>query len=834
MYTHGGDCKGCLVAPCMIRTRSGLETQFSSARLLAFLGGPVASGLAVDPKRVLENVEAGVAPGMSTRALADLIVECASSLAMVHPDYSKYAGRMAVHDFTQTLPPGLRLFSGVTQCLLTAGLVSKTYVEAVEAHAAELDEAVAATAPLIVLDDFGFRTLQKSYLLRVDGSPVETPACMYMRVAVGIHGADLPEVLQTFAALALQRISHATPTLFFAGSCTPQMSSCFLLTMKEDSIEGIFDTLGTCARISKYAGGIGLAVHKIRGAGSAIRSTNGTSNGLVPMARVFSDTARYVDQGGGKRKGAFAMYLEPWHSDVFAWLDLKKNHGDEGSRARDLFYALWVPDLFMERVRASQPWSLFCPDEAPGLAEVHGAEFEELYTRYEREGRARRVVDSSTLWRAVCESIIETGSPFVLFKDACNAFSNHSHLGTLQCSNLCTEIMQYTSPDEIAVCNLGAVVLDAFVVGGLGGAGAGIGTPAPARFDFEGLAAHTAMLVRNLNRIIDINFYPVHEAAVSNCKNRPIGIGVVGLADTFAKMDMVYGDPESMTLNRDIFETMYFAAMSESVKLAQEKGCAYPSYAGSPLSQGRLQFDLMGVAVDDSRHDWTGLRTALAEHGARNSLLLAVMPTASTAQIIGRQESHEPFFSMMYSRRVLAGDFPVVNRYLVQELEALGLWTEEVRMAVVAGRGSVAGVEAIPARLRAKYATVFEIGHRMVLQMAMDRQPFICQGQSLNAHIAEPTFARITSMLFFAWGDGVKSVKGAKGPGASVNHVLKNGVYYVRRRPATNPLQLAHLARTGGGATGTITGATTGTGRDTEKAVEKDTEEDLACTSCCV
>jgi ribonucleoside-diphosphate reductase alpha subunit len=741
---------------------------FRRTRLLAFLGGKVASGLAVDPKKVVWQVVAGLTPGISTRDLSDLVVESASYLASVHPDYSKYAGRMAMHFFEQGLPSLCRTFSGATQVLLAHGAVSAEYASAVSAEAELLDEAVqTATEAGLPIDDFGFKTLFRSYFLRVDNEPVETPAYLYMRAAVGIHGTDTAAALETFRALVAQEVSHATPTLFFAGTRHPQMSSCFLLDMEADSIEGIFSTLSKCALISKFAGGIGLAVHKIRGSGSSIRSTNGRSNGLVPMARVFSDTARYVDQGGGKRKGAFALYLEPWHSDVFAWLDLKKNHGKEEVRARDLFYALWVPDLFMKRVMEGGKWSLFCPDEAPGLHLVHGAAFEALYTSYEAQGRAKRVVDASLLWRAILESIIETGSPFVLFKDACNEFSNHRHLGTIQSSNLCTEIIQYTSPTETAVCNLAAVVLDTCVRAH---------TDAPPEFDFDKLGRLTALLVRNLNKVIDRNFYPVPEAAASNRRNRPIGIGVVGLADTFAKLGMAYGDEASMALNRDIFETMYYSAMEASVELAIEHG-PYATYEGSPLSEGKFQFDLMGVAVDDSRHDWTALRARVLRHGARNSLLLAVMPTASTAQIISRQESHEPFFSMMYSRRVLAGDFPVVNRHLVAELEALGLWTADIRAAIVQARGSVATIDAIPQAVRDRFATAFEIRHRVVLQMAADRQPFICQGQSLNAHIADPTFEKLTSMLFFAW-----------------SRRLKNGVYYTRSKPASNPVQLAHMS----------------------------------------
>ena len=793
-----------------VTNRDGGVVPFSRRRLLDCLRA-VAYGdghgpghgprpLKVDPDRVMWKVLAGLTDAIPIADLSQLVIDTAVYMAMEHPDYSVFAGRLALRFFQRGLPSEWATFSALTAGLHAHGMVADDYAAVVAAHASVLNAEVACAG--VSVDIFGFETLYKSYLLRVGKVPVETPAAMYMRTAIGIHGSDLAAALETFRALVAQEVSHATPTLFFAGTPLPQMSSCFLMDMAEDSIEGIYKTLADTARVSKYAGGIGLAVHKIRAAGSAIKSTNGVSNGLVPMLGVYSATARYVDQGGGKRKGAIAVYLEPWHADVFAFLELKKNHGLETERARDLSYALWVNDLFMARVQKGGKWSLFCPAEAPGLHLVHGPEFEALYEAYEAQGRARAVIDAETLWRAILVSIIETGYPFILFKDKCNAFSNHRHLGCIQSSNLCTEVVQYSSPEETAVCTLAAVVLDTCVRGGFDGSGS---APSPV-FDFEKLTASTKLLVRNLNKVLDKNFSPVASAALSSRRHRALGIGVVGLADVFALMGYAYDGPEALALNKAIFETMYYAAMEQSVDLAVEHG-PYPSFPGSPLSEGKFQFDLMGVAVDDSRHDWTGLRARVLVHGARNSLLMAVMPTASTAQILGRQESYEPFFAMAYSRRVLAGDFPVVNKHLVAELEARGLWTPEVRAAIVRSRGSVAELAAIPPEVRARYKTAFEIPHKTILRMAVDRQPFICQAQSLNAHIAEPTHDKLTAMLFYSW-----------------LHDLKNGVYYTRRKPLANPIQLAAV----GSGDGTGAGASTSSTLSTPEVPEP------VCTSCAV
>lgn len=588
---------------------------------------------------------------------------------------------------------------------------------------------------------------------------VERPQHMWMRVALGIHGNDIDAALETYDLMSRNFFTHATPTLYNAGTPRPQLSSCFLLTMKDDSIDGIYDTLKQCAVISKYAGGIGLAIHNIRASSSYIRGTNGTSNGIVPMLRVFNNTARYVDQGGGKRKGSIAIYLEPWHADIMDFLELKKNHGNEMDRARDLFYALWICDLFMQRVEANGTWSLFCPNEAPGLQDVWGSEFTTLYTRYEQEGRARRTIPAQELWMAILASQVETGTPYMLYKDACNAKSNQQNLGTIKSSNLCTEIVEFTSPDECAVCNLASVNLSAFV------------DEVAHTYDFTKLYEVTKVVTRNLNKVIDINFYPIKEAENSNMRHRPIGIGVQGLADAFAKMRFPFESARAMQLNKDIFETMYFAALEASCEIAQRDG-PYSSYAGSPMSQGRIQPDLWSVEVTDDRWDWTGLRAKIAQYGVRNSLLLAPMPTASTAQILGNNESTEPFTSNMYNRRVLAGEFTVVNKYLLKDLVDRGIWTPEIRNQIIGDRGSIQRVAQIPQELKELYKTVWEIKQKTIIDQAADRGAFICQSQSLNIHMAEPTTAKLTSMHFYAWRRG-----------------LKTGMYYLRSQPKAEAIQ---------------------------------------------
>jgi ribonucleoside-diphosphate reductase alpha chain len=605
-------------------------------------------------------------------------------------------------------------------------------------------------------DYFGFKTLERSYLLKLNGRIAERPQHMLMRVAVGIHKDDLDAVAETYHMMSEGWFTHATPTLFNSGTPKPQMSSCFLLTMKEDSISGIYDTLKQCAKISQNAGGIGLAIHDVRATGSYIRGTNGTSNGIVPMLRVFNDTARYVDQGGGKRKGSFAIYLEPWHADVFDFLELKKNHGKEEMRARDLFYAMWIPDLFMKRVEQGGNWTLMCPNECPGLADTWGAKFEELYEKYESEGKGRDTIKAQDLWFKILESQIETGTPYILFKDAANGKSNQQNLGTIKSSNLCTEIIEYTSPDEVAVCNLGSIALPKFVEKG--------------KFDHDKLFEVSYQLTRNLNRVIDQNYYPIPEARRSNMRHRPIGIGVQGLADAFILMRYPFDSVEAKVLNREIFETIYYAAMTASKDLAKEEG-TYETYAGSPISQGVFQFDMWGVKPSD-RWEWDVLREEVKQHGVRNSLLMAPMPTASTAQILGNNECFEPYTSNIYTRRVLSGEFVVVNKYLLRDLVRLGLWGEELKNKIIAANGSIQHIPEIPQNLKELYKTAWEISQKVIIDMAADRGAYICQSQSLNIFMENANFGKLTSMHFYSWKAG-----------------LKTGMYYLRTKAATDAIK---------------------------------------------
>jgi ribonucleoside-diphosphate reductase subunit M1 len=625
------------------------------------------------------------------------------------------------------------------------------------------------------------QTLERSYLLRLNGKVVERPQHLLMRVSVGIHGDDLDSVVNTYNLMSERWFTHASPTLFNAATPRPQLSSCFLICMKEDSIEGIYDTLKECAVISKSAGGIGLSIHDIRATESYIRGTNGASNGITPMLRVFNDTARYVDQGGGKRKGAFAIYIEPWHADIFEWLDLRKNHGKEEQRARDLFYGLWTPDLFMKRVEENGTWSLFCPNEAPGMADVWGPEFEELYCRYEREGRQKKTIKAQQLWFAIMEAQVETGNPYMLYKDACNSKSNQQNLGTIRSSNLCTEIVEFTSPEETAVCNLASIALPRFIKEGvipgepmsgrasigklLGSSGASART-----YDFHKLAEVTRTVTRNLNRIIDVNYYPVETAKRSNMRHRPIGLGVQGLADTFILLGMPFESPEAVQLNKEIFETIYFAALTESCKMAQEEG-PYETYQGSPVSKGVLQPDMWGVEMPSTRWDWAGLRADIAQHGVRNSLLVAPMPTASTSQILGNNECFEPYTSNIYARRVLSGEFTVVNQHLLHDLTELGMWTPALKNELIAANGSVAELD-IPHELKGIYKTVWEVKQRTLVDMAADRGAFIDQSQSFNVHMVDANFGKLTSLHFYAWKKG-----------------LKTGMYYLRTQAAADAIK---------------------------------------------
>jgi ribonucleoside-diphosphate reductase subunit M1 len=731
----------------------------------------------VDPVIISQKVIQGVYPGVTTVELDELAAQTAASFGTQHPDYSILAARISVSNLHKMTN---KSFSHTIELLHTyihprtgapAPLISDRVYGIIMTHRDRLDSAVLHDRDF-ELDYFGFKTLEKSYLLKLNGKIAERPQHMLMRVAVGIHMEDIEAVIETYDLLSQRYFTHATPTLFNAGTPKPQMSSCFLLATKDDSIEGIYDTLKNCAMISKYAGGIGMSITNVRASNSYIRGTNGNSNGIVPMLRVFNNTARYVDQGGGKRKGSIAAYIEPWHADIFAFLDLRKNHGNESDRARDLFYALWIPNLFMERVQANGDWTLMCPNECPGLNECYGQEFKTLYETYEREGKGRKTIRAQTLWFAVLDSQTETGTPYMLYKDHCNEKSNQKNLGTIKCSNLCTEIIEYTAPDECAVCNLASISLSklvtktatAYDVSAEDDTGAG-GT-----FDLDKLKEISMIVTRNLNRVIDENFYPIEEAKRSNMRHRPIGIGVQGLADTFQLLKIPFESPRARKLNTDIFEAIYYGACLASMELAQKDG-PYETFKGSPCSKGELQFDMWNV-TPSTRWDWETLKANIVQHGMRNSLLVAPMPTASTAQILGNNESVEPFTSNMYNRRVLAGEFTVVNKHLLRELTSQGLWTPEVRNRIIADGGSIQNVAQIPKEIKDVFKTVWEISQKSILEMAADRGAFIDQSQSLNIHIAEPSGSKLTSMHFYAWKKG-----------------LKTGMYYLRTRPKADAIQ---------------------------------------------
>lgn len=716
----------------------------------------------VEPVEIAKRVINGIYDKVPTTVLDELAAQTAASLTTVHPDYAILAARIAISNLHKETS---KSFSNTMKRLYeyidpktgeNAGLIAKDVYEVIRKNAALLDSSIIYDRDY-QYDYFGFKTLERSYLLRIDGKVAERPQHMLMRVAVGIHKDDIDAAIETYNLLSEKWFTHATPTLFNAGTPKPQLSSCFLLTMKEDSIDGIYDTLKQCAKISQSAGGIGLAIHNIRATGSYIKGTNGYSNGIIPMLKVFNDTARYIDQGGGKRKGAFAIYLEPWHADVMDFLQLRKNHGAEELRARDLFYALWISDLFMKRVEANETWSLFCPNEAPGLSECYGEEFERLYEKYESEGRARKVVKAQDLWFEILEAQIETGNPYILFKDAANKKSNQKNLGTIKSSNLCTEIMEYTSADEVAVCNLASLALPKYVNNG--------------KFDHQRLYEVTKVVTRNLNKIIDINYYPVVEAERSNKRHRPIGIGVQGLADVFIMLRMPFDSEEARGLNKDIFETIYYAALEASMEIAKEKG-PYETYQGSPISQGIFQFDMWGVKPSSGRWDWEALRAKILEHGVRNSLLLAPMPTASTSQILGNNECFEPYTSNMYTRRVLSGEFVVVNKHLLNDLIELGLWDENMKNKLQAADGSVQNIKEIPDNIKEIYKTAWELKQKSILEMAADRGAFICQSQSLNVFVTEPNFGKLTSMHFYAWKLG-----------------LKTGMYYLRTQAASSAIK---------------------------------------------
>jgi len=717
----------------------------------------------IDPTQITKKVINGLYSGVTTIELDNLAAETAATMTTKHPDYTILAARIAISNLHKQ---SKKLFSDVIEDLYNAKnertnawepLVSKETRDVVRMHADRLNSSIIYDRDFNY-NYFGFKTLEKSYLFKVNGKVVERPQHMLMRVSVGIHGNDVERIIETYNLMSEKWFIHATPTLFNSGTTRPQLSSCFLLAMRDDSIEGIFDTLKQCAIISKNAGGIGLHVHNIRCNGSHIAGTNGTSNGLIPMLRVYNNTSRYVDQGGNKRPGAFAVYLEPWHGDIFDFLNARKNTGKEEMRARELFYALWIPDLFMKRVESDLNWTLMCPNECPGLADVWGEEFERLYEKYEAEGRGIETIKAQKLWSAIIESQIETGTPYMLYKDSCNRKSNQQNLGTIKCSNLCTEIVEYTSKDEIAVCNLASLALNRYV-------------KEDRTFDFNKLAEVTRVITRNLNRIIDINYYPLEEARNSNMRNRPIGIGVQGLADAFILMRYPFDSEEAQQLNRDIFETIYYAALKESCELAKIDK-PYETYAGSPVSKGILQHDMWNVQPTSGRWDWSSLREEIMQNGIRNSLLLAPMPTASTAQILGNNESFEPYTSNIYTRRVLSGDFQVVNQHLLKDLSERGLWNDDLKNEIISQNGSIQKIDSIPSDLKKLYRTVWEIPQKNLINMSADRGAYIDQSQSLNIHLAEPTFGKMSSMHFYAWKKG-----------------LKTGLYYLRTRPAADPIK---------------------------------------------
>ena len=712
---------------------------------------------------IAKKVIDGLYDGVSTQELDELAAETAATLTTKHPDYATLAARISISNLHKTTS---KSFSNTIKRLYTytnqktqenASLISKDVYGIINKNAAILDSSIIYDRDFNY-DYFGFKTLQKSYLLKLDGKVVERPQHMLMRVAVGIHYDDIDSVIETYNLLSEKWFTHATPTLFNAGTPKPQLSSCFLLTMQEDSIDGIYNTLKQCAKISQSAGGIGLSIHNVRGTGSYIKGTNGVSNGIIPMLRNFDMTARYVDQGGGKRKGSFAIYLEPWHCDVFEFLQLKKNHGKEELRARDLFYAMWIPDLFMKRVEENESWSLFSPDEAPNLHETYGKEFEKLYTKYEKEGKARKTVKAQDLWFEILESQIETGNPYILYKDHANKKSNQKNLGTIKSSNLCTEIIEYTSPDEIAVCNLASIALNMFV-------------KEDSTYDFKKLYDITKVITKNLNKVIDVNYYPVEEARNSNMRHRPIGIGVQGLADAFILMKYPFDSNEAKQLNKDIFETIYYAAMEASMELSKKEG-PYETYKGSPVSKSIFQFDMWGITPNSNRWDWTKLKQKVKKHGVRNSLLLAPMPTASTSQILGNNECFEPYTSNLYTRRVLSGEFIVVNKHLLNDLIELDLWNDKMKDKIMEQNGSIQNINEIPDNIKLLYRTVWEVSQKSIIEMAADRGAYICQSQSMNIHMQDANFGKLTSMHFHAWKLG-----------------LKTGLYYLRTKAAADAIK---------------------------------------------
>jgi ribonucleoside-diphosphate reductase alpha chain len=718
----------------------------------------------VDPVKVAMRVIEGLYDGVSTSELDNLAAETAASMTIAHPDYAQLAARVAISNLHSNTK---KSFSETMKDMYNyvnprngqeAPLLSDEVFNVIQENSAFLDSHIIYTRDFNY-DYFGFKTLERSYLLKINGKIVERPQHMLMRVSVGIHLDDLKSVIETYDLMSKKFFTHATPTLFNAGTPKPQMSSCFLLAMQDDSIDGIYDTLKQTAKISQSAGGIGLSIHNVRATGSYIRGTNGTSNGIVPMLRVFNDTARYVDQGGGKRKGSFAIYIETWHADIFDFLDLKKNTGKEEMRARDLFFAMWTSDLFMKRVQEDASWTLMCPNECPGLYDVYGEEFETMYLDYEFRGKGRKTIRARELWEKILESQIETGTPYMLYKDAANRKSNHKNLGTIRSSNLCTEIMEFTSKDEIAVCNLASISLPMFIDNG--------------KFDHEALYNVTKRVTRNLNKVIDRNYYPVKEAENSNMRHRPVGLGVQGLADAFIMLRMPFTSDEAKALNQEIFETLYFAAVTASMEMAKEEG-PYSTFAGSPMSQGEFQYNMWGMKDEElsGRWDWASLRKEVMEHGVRNSLLVAPMPTASTSQILGNNEAFEPYTSNIYTRRVLSGEFIVVNKHLLEDLVKLGLWDENLKQEIMRHNGSVQNIDIIPQDLKDLYKTVWEMSMKDIIDMSRQRGYFIDQSQSLNLFMQDANYSKLTSMHFYAWQSG-----------------LKTGMYYLRTKSAVDAIK---------------------------------------------
>ncbi|WP_435313505.1 ribonucleoside-diphosphate reductase subunit alpha [Cellulophaga fucicola] len=718
----------------------------------------------VDPLKVAMRVIEGLYDGVTTSELDNLAAEIAATMTTSHPDYAKLAARISVSNLHKNTK---KSFSDVMKDLYEyvnprtgkkAPLLSDEVFKVIQDNAEKLDSTIIYNRDF-GYDYFGFKTLERSYLLKLNGKIAERPQHMLMRVSIGIHLNDLDAAIETYELMSKKYFTHATPTLFNSGTPKPQMSSCFLLAMQDDSIDGIYDTLKQTAKISQSAGGIGLSIHNVRATGSYIAGTNGTSNGVVPMLRVYNDTARYVDQGGGKRKGSFAVYVEPWHADIFEFLDLKKNHGKEEMRARDLFYAMWIPDLFMQRVEANAEWTLMCPNECPDLYKKHDKEFEEAYLAFEAQGKGRKTIKARDLWEKILESQIETGTPYMLYKDAANRKSNQKNLGTIRSSNLCTEIMEYTAPDEVAVCNLASIALPMFVKNG--------------EFDHKELFRVTKHVTRNLNTVIDRNYYPVKEAENSNMRHRPIGLGVQGLADAFILMRMPFTSDEAKKLNQEIFETLYFAALTASMEMAKEQG-TYSSYEGSPISKGDFQHNLWGIKDDElsGRWDWDKLRKSVLKNGVRNSLLVAPMPTASTSQILGNNECFEPYTSNIYTRRVLSGEFIVVNKHLLEDLVQLGLWNEGLKQELMRANGSIQHIDIIPQDIKELYKTVWELSMKDIIDMSRHRGYFIDQSQSLNLFMENANYSKLTSMHFYAWKSG-----------------LKTGMYYLRTKAAVDAIK---------------------------------------------